>query len=230
MPRTNRLSRRAVQAPSSREEANSHVRRIGKLYRYIQKTRLNLNERIEELKKQAETTMTPLVEEQETLFAGLASYAATTREELTEGGKRKTIFLPAGEIGWRIDPPSVSVRNVEAILERLKERGLKKFIRVKEEVDKEAMLKDPDKAASVEGVTIVRDREHFFAKPSEVDVDITGRRGARDQPPERLSPRNTTPLSHRPEEVFCNFSWGPTKRKNGRRQNDERPVDSRYSV
>ena len=51
-------------------------------------------------------------------------------------------------------------------------RRLKQFIRVKQEVDKEAMLKEPDVAKSVKGVTIGQ-HEEFMVKPAELELEIT---------------------------------------------------------
>jgi len=48
----------------------------------------------------------------------------------------------------------VSLRRVEAIIEGCKVAGLEKFIRVKEEINKDAMLAEPDQAMKVPGVTI----------------------------------------------------------------------------
>jgi phage host-nuclease inhibitor protein Gam len=41
----------------------------------------------------------------------------------------------------------------------------RKFLRMKLEVNKEAMLADPDKAETIPGVTIARDVEVFYLEP-----------------------------------------------------------------
>jgi phage host-nuclease inhibitor protein Gam len=68
-------------------------------------------------------------------------------------------------------PPAVSLRDIKSILVSLKSLGLKQFIRTKEEVDKEAMLKEPDIAKTVKGVSISQ-YEEFTAKPAELEVEI----------------------------------------------------------
>ena len=51
-------------------------------------------------------------------------------------------------------------------------KKIHKFIRVKREVNKEAMLEDPELAKTVRGVSITK-REQFFVKPSEVAAEIS---------------------------------------------------------
>ncbi|KKT96721.1 MAG: Mu-like protein prophage FluMu host-nuclease inhibitor protein gam, partial [Parcubacteria group bacterium GW2011_GWA2_45_15] len=60
---------------------------------------------------------------------------------------------------------------VESILESLKSLKLKRFIRTKEEIDKEAMLKEPETAKTVKGVSISQ-HEEFVAKPTELQVEV----------------------------------------------------------
>ena len=60
----------------------------------------------------------------------------------------------------------VTIKGVEAVLERLIKARLKKFIRTKQEIDKEAMLKDVARAKKIEGVTISQD-ETLEIKPYE---------------------------------------------------------------
>ena len=48
---------------------------------------------------------------------------------------------------------------------------MKRFIRVKEEINKEAMLKEPELAETVRGVSITQ-REEFIVKPTEIEIEI----------------------------------------------------------
>jgi len=105
------------------------------------------------------------------LVEGLFAFAEAHRDELTDHGKRKTVEVPTGIFGWRMTPPAVKLRDVESILESLKALKLERFIRTKEEVDKEAMLKEPEVAGTVKGVSIGQ-HEDFVAKPSELKVEI----------------------------------------------------------
>ena len=58
---------------------------------------------------------------------------------------------------------------VEAVLDQLRRLGLKRFIRQKEEVNKEAVLADPAAVAQVTGLTINRG-EDFVISPFETEL------------------------------------------------------------
>jgi len=62
------------------------------------------------------------------------------------------------------------VRGAESVLELLKVKGLERFIRTKEEVNKEAILNEPDAVEALPGVTINRDIEDFAIVPFEQGV------------------------------------------------------------
>ena len=64
-------------------------------------------------------------------------------------------------------PPSIAIRGVESVLDALRSLGLHRFIRTKEEVNKDAMLNEPDIAATVAGVSVRKGAEDFVIKPFE---------------------------------------------------------------
>ncbi len=43
---------------------------------------------------------------------------------------------------WRNRPPSVNIRGADAVMDFLKRLGLQRFIRVKEEINKDAILNE----------------------------------------------------------------------------------------
>jgi len=161
-----------VPIPASLEEAAEFVGRIGKEQREIDRIQNKLNEAVEKLKSKSMSESQVRNENISQLVEGLFIFAESHRNELTEDGKRKTVELPTGIFGWRLTPPAVSLKNVKQVLEELVKRRLKQFIRVKQEVDKEAMLKEPDVAKSVKGVTIGQ-HEEFMVKPAELELEIT---------------------------------------------------------
>ncbi len=160
-----------IAVAKSLDEAAQFLAEIGKEQRATEKIRLGLNAKVNELKAKAMADDEPHQEKISQLVEGLFAYAEAHRDELTDHGKRKTVELPTGTFGWRMTPPAVSLYNVEAILESLKSLKLERFIRTKEEVDKEAMLKEPKVAKTVKGVSIGQ-HEEFVAKPAELEVEI----------------------------------------------------------
>lgn len=68
-------------------------------------------------------------------------------------------------------PPKVSLRGVDKVLELLKANKTlsKKFVRVKEEINKDAILADPKAVADIKGISISSGVEDFVIKPFEVE-------------------------------------------------------------
>ena len=160
-----------IAVPKSLDEAAQFLAQIGQEQRATDKIQSGLNTAVDKLKTQAMTDAEPHQKKVSQLVEGLFAYAEAHRDELTDGGKRKTVEVPTGTFGWRMTPPAVSLRDIESILKSLKSLKLKRFIRTKEEVDKEAMLKEPDVAKTVKGVSIGQ-REEFVAKPAVLEVEI----------------------------------------------------------
>lgn len=114
--------------------------------------------------------MDALKEQLATLQDGVQGYCEAHRLELTDGGKVKTANLITGEVQWRQRPPSVSVRGSDTVIEMLKRLGLGRFVRTKEEVNKEAILNEPDEVRGVAGLTVVTGVEDFVITPFEQAV------------------------------------------------------------
>jgi len=160
-----------VPVPKNLNEASEFLMSIGKEQRAIAKIESGLNTKVDKLKTGAVDGAQPHQEEISRLVEGLFAYAEVHRDELTDDGKSKTVQVPTGEFGWRMTPPKVSLRGVDPILKSLHSLELTRFIRTKEEIDKEAMLKEPEVASGVEGVSI-NQHEEFVAKPAELKVEI----------------------------------------------------------
>lgn len=75
------------------------------------------------------------------------------------------------EVSWRVRPPKVNLRGVPKLLDMLKgDRKLKKFVRVKEEINKDAILADPKAVQDIKGISISSGVEDFVIKPFEVET------------------------------------------------------------
>jgi len=173
MAKRKTLKRKAIYVPADIHEANEVLMALGQAERDIETVNTRLNTSIEALKAAASAKIKPVQELNDERLLGLFAFAEANRGELTDEGKKKTVTLPTGTLAWRMTPPAVSLRGVKEILAELKARRLRRFIRVKLEVDKEAMLKEPKAAEKVPGVTISQ-REEFVVKPAETDAEVTG--------------------------------------------------------
>jgi phage host-nuclease inhibitor protein Gam len=98
------------------------------------------------------------------LVQSVQAWCEAHRSQLTKGGERKTARLASGEVRWRMTPPAVTLRGVEAVLSALKAAALTRFIRTKEEVNKEAILDEPAAVAAIPGITVGQ-HEEFVIVP-----------------------------------------------------------------
>lgn len=78
------------------------------------------------------------------LQSGIQTWCEAHRDELTGNGKVKFANLTTGEVQWRNRPPSVSIRGADNVIELLRRLGLERFIRVKEEINKDAILNEKE--------------------------------------------------------------------------------------
>lgn len=156
--------------PQSRDEVNEAIRLIGIAQRERAHITANMNDLMAAIKEEYETQAQPHKEQIERLSAGVHTWCEANRDQLTQNGKVKYASLPAGEIKWRTRPPSVSIRAAEAVLETLRRLGLDRFIRSKEEVNKEAMLAEPDAVSGIAGVQI-KQGEDFIIVPFETALE-----------------------------------------------------------
>ncbi len=142
-----------VEAPETMAEADQYLRDIGMLNIQLRDIDTDLREGTAKLKQEAEDQAAPHRLEVEQKWLGLQSWAQANRKRLTNG--TKTIQLPSGSVSWRLLPAKVTLKGVTDILAILRSKAeFKKFLRIKYEVDKDAMLKDKVKAAKVTGVKI----------------------------------------------------------------------------
>ncbi|MDO8591819.1 MAG: host-nuclease inhibitor Gam family protein [bacterium] len=151
------------QSPAALERC---VGLIGELTRRRDRALSSLNDRIAREADATAKQIAPIDAQIDELVAGVAAYAEAHRDELTNGGKTKTVKLLTGVLSWRNTPPAVRLTKVANVLALLKERGLTQFIRTKEEVNKEALLAEPEIATTIKGVSITQ-REELFIKPND---------------------------------------------------------------
>lgn len=159
-----------IYASQSREDVQADIKTLGDLQRQHGRLLADLNDDIADATEKAAPGLKVLSERIMELQAGVQTYCEANRTALC--GTGKTANLITGEVNWRARPPSVKVSGMDAVLANLKLQGLLQFIRSKEEVNKEAMLNEPDKARTVPGITIVTGVEDFSITPFEVTAEV----------------------------------------------------------
>ena len=159
-----------VYTPQSKTDCAAGIRQLGDLQRLVARLTADMNDAIAQITADSQPTLEALKEEMATLQQGIQTWCEANRNDLTDGGKVKSANLVTGEVNWRQRPPACAVRGADAVIDTLKRLGLAEFVRTKEEVNKEAILNEPDKVRGVAGITIVTGVEDFVITPFEQEA------------------------------------------------------------
>lgn len=161
-----------VPVPQSRDEAARAIGEIGRLQRERARIETAMNDEIAVIRERFEAAAQPLSVQIAAKRDGVALWCEANRQSLTQNGRTKTAQFPTGEVRWRVTPPKVAIRGVEAVLDALKRAGLRRFVREKEEVNKEAILAEPDAVIAIDGITIAQSEE-LVIEPFETELAET---------------------------------------------------------
>lgn len=142
-------------------EASLALAHYGELERRISDIENAFTDEVAMLRAQADAELAHLQEDMARTLLGLQEFANRMRPALPD--KKKTISLSTGDLGWRSGNPSVSLKAKTAlVIERIKALGKAaagKYIRTREGLDKQALLKD---RPAIEGIKYVQGRERFY--------------------------------------------------------------------
>ncbi len=156
--------------PQSREEVTDAIAEMGALQRDLQDLEVRMNDELANIKlkyeRQAEVPALRIA----ALQAGVQVWCDANRRTLTNGDKTKTAHLGSGEVSWHMTPPKVTIRAADVVMEELRKRGLVRFIRTVEEINKEAILADKEAVAGIKGIAISQ-KEEFIIKPFEAKLE-----------------------------------------------------------
>lgn len=138
-------------------EASGAQRQLARTLREIEKTRTRAAERIDAINAAADNQVAILTNHAIALANALEAYA--TREREFAKGKTVTI-ASAGVVRWLDSPPALEIDDISALLAQLRKRKRHRYIRVREEIDKSALLRAllrrPHIAAQLPGVRVAR--------------------------------------------------------------------------
>ncbi|VEI47006.1 Mu-like prophage host-nuclease inhibitor protein Gam [Actinobacillus equuli] len=154
----------------SRDEVQSAIKEIGDKQRELLRLSTEMNDELAAISERYAPLLEAIKDALKPMQKGVQMWCEVHRNELTDNGKCKTGSFITGEVQWRIKPPSVRVRNAEAVIEALEGFGLHAFIRNRQEVNKEAVLADPEAVSAIEGISINSGEEEFIIKPFEQEV------------------------------------------------------------
>ena len=167
-------SKTLAAVPQSKDDCAASIRTIGDLQREFERHRGAMNDQIATITQEHQPILSDLQARIESLQAGVQAWCEAHRVQLCGEGDRlgKTANLVTGEVSWRVRPPSVSIRGTDTVLETLLRMGLGRFVRVKNEPNKEAMLNEPDAVRGIAGITIVSGVEDFIVTPFEQHAEV----------------------------------------------------------
>lgn len=165
-------SKAQTYAPQTQADCAADIKKLGDLQRDRARVGADMNDEIGAATKRYMPRLDALAERIELLQTGVQTYCEARRDELTSQGKVKTANFITGEVQWRQRPPSVAVRGADAVIETLKKLGLGRFVRTKEEVNKEAILNDAEAVRGVGGISINSGVEDFVITPFEAEVAL----------------------------------------------------------
>lgn len=163
--------RRKIDFPllESWDDVNLTLRRLGQIERDMNLIRDAMKEQIETAKSNAEEELNPLEMDHKRLSAALEQFAIHHKEEFEKAPRSRKLMF--GKIGFHKTPGKFKPLrkwNWKQVLEKLQELGKKQFIRVKEEVDKEALEKAykeqqiSDDSLEIYGLKWHTDDEFYF--------------------------------------------------------------------
>ncbi|EAA7373003.1 host-nuclease inhibitor protein Gam [Salmonella enterica subsp. enterica] len=160
----------ASYTPQSREQVSIDIKKIGDIQRELTRIEADANDQIAVIMNQNTPKIEALRAELDVLQKGVQTWCEANRSSITKGSS-KTANLITGEVAWRTKPDSVSIKGAELVLEALKKLKLDRFIRRKEEINKDAILADKKAVENIKGISIVSGKEVFSITPFEQEIE-----------------------------------------------------------
>ena len=156
--------------PQTNDEAADAIKQVGDVSREMVRLNAEMNDEIAEITAKYQPYFDAKKERLELLQNGVQAFCEVNRDRLTSGGKVKSASFVTGSVQWRQRPPKCVVRNEEGVLDMFKKLGLARFIRQKEEVNKEAILAEAGAVSGIAGISVVTGVEDFVIEPFEQEA------------------------------------------------------------
>ncbi|AVQ11697.1 Gam-like protein [Leptospira santarosai] len=170
----------------SRADLERAIEYIGE--QMLEKDRLSneAESKIAVIRSNLEDALYPIQSKIEHATSGVAFYVKSYRDELFPDPNLKTCKMISGSIQFRKIPASVKTKGTAKFFEKiLAANGLLQrfndwaaklsnvFIRVRIELNKEAILAEPLRAKQKLGVEINEEKERLYIKPSRLEDEIS---------------------------------------------------------
>ena len=153
----------------SLEDVDAALAQIAARKRQIDLIGLGVAEQVDEIKTRAAAETEPIRLEIAALELAIGRFAEAGKAELF--GKKKSIQLQFGIVGFRASSKLKTLKKwtFERVLATLRDTGMREYIRVKEEVDKEKGLA-PETLAGI-GCTVVQEDVFYYELPEQPEPE-----------------------------------------------------------
>jgi phage host-nuclease inhibitor protein Gam len=154
----------------NKEQAVEAIAEIGRRQRERERIQTAMNDELAKVRQRYEEQADPHSVEIRRLSSAVKVWCDEHRIELTSDGASKSAHLASGDVHWRKTPAKVVIRNEDVVLATLRRLGLTQFIRVKEEVNRKALLDEPEAAKGIKGISVSQ-KEEFAIEPFETHLE-----------------------------------------------------------
>ncbi len=156
----------ALPVPQNNAEAEAMMTDYMRIANDIELEKIAADEAIFEIKEAASVTIKEKDKELKAKEKALQAYCEAHKDVLTNKGKVQHYNFANGVVRWRKGLKKVTIKDWEAVMRAIKELKLEHlFIRTVEEADKENMLKNPNLAQQIEGISINQGNTKFSIEP-----------------------------------------------------------------
>jgi phage host-nuclease inhibitor protein Gam len=178
-PKTIRAKAPAIAVPQDREAASALLGEYGRHANQLTLIDAACKAQTAAAKEAAERLAAPHKAALKTALAALKAFGEARRDELLGQTRAKTADLGTGLIGWRADPPSVKITGEKELLERLTDElapllsaitASAPFLRVRIEIDRQAILREPSIADEMPEIAVLTGTESFFVLPAGLEL------------------------------------------------------------
>lgn len=149
------------------DEVNQALREVGEIDRKVMTIETNMNQKIDEIKADAERDAALLIERKKRLETNIQEFTESCVSEFKDSKSKEFLY---GTVGFR-KTASIITRNIKAIIEALKQNRMNDCIIVTEKLNKEELEKYDD--AAIEKVGAKRKVEDkFFYRLNTERIDV----------------------------------------------------------
>ena len=160
--------------PQSKNDCAEQIRILGDLNREFEVQRAAMNDEISAITQRYQPELAALQKRIEALHNGIHAWCESNRTQLCGENDKlgKTANFITGTVSWRQRPPSVKITGADAVIDTLKRLGMGRFVRSKEEVNKDAILNERDAVEKLPGIKIITGVEDFIVEPFEAKAEV----------------------------------------------------------